>query len=70
MIYNNLYGLDPGWFDLVDKDIIEGEFNRQKFASGKYAVIAEAMFIEEDSYRAYYHPEIQSLSRSRVNLMK
>lgn len=56
MIYNNLYGLDPGWFDLVDKDIIEGEFNRQKFASGKYAVIAEAMFIEEDSYRAYYHP--------------
>ncbi|MEK4454472.1 ABC transporter permease [Paenibacillus sp. FSL L8-0506] len=56
VIYNNLYGLDPGWFDLVDKDIIEGEFNRQKFASGKYAVIAEAMFIEEDSYRAYYHP--------------
>ncbi|CAH1059101.1 ABC transporter permease [Paenibacillus pseudetheri] len=55
-INNNLYGLDPGWYDLVDKDIIEGEFNRQKFASGKYAVIAEAMFIEEDSYSAYYHP--------------
>lgn len=56
MIHINLYGLDPGWYDLVDKDIIEGEFNRQKFASGKYAVIAEAMFIEEDSYRTYYHP--------------
>ncbi|MDH6431087.1 MULTISPECIES: ABC transporter permease [unclassified Paenibacillus] len=56
MVYNHLYGLDPGWYDLVDKDIIEGEFNRQKFASGKYAVISEAMFIEEDSYRTYYHP--------------
>ncbi|WP_313640646.1 FtsX-like permease family protein [Paenibacillus sp.] len=56
MIYIKLYGLDPGWYDLLDKDIIEGEFNRQKFASGKYVIIAEAMFIEEDSYRSYYHP--------------
>jgi putative ABC transport system permease protein len=56
MININLYGLDSGWYDLVDKDIIEGEFNRQKFASGKFALIAEASLIEEDSFRTYYHP--------------
>jgi putative ABC transport system permease protein len=56
MININLYGLDSGWYDLVDKDIIEGEFNRQKFASGKFALIAEASLIDEDSFRTYYHP--------------
>lgn len=56
MVYIHLYGLDPGWYDLVDKDIIEGEFNRQKFASGKFALITEANLIGEDNYRTYYHP--------------
>lgn len=56
MVNINLYGLDPGWYDLVDKDIIEGEFNRQMFSSGKFALITEASLLEEDSYRTYYHP--------------
>ncbi|MEK4293204.1 ABC transporter permease [Paenibacillus sp. FSL R5-0914] len=55
MVNINLYGLDPGWYDLVDKDIIEGEFNRQMFSSGKFALITEASLLEEDSYRTYYH---------------
>ncbi|OKP89592.1 hypothetical protein A3844_06345 [Paenibacillus helianthi] len=51
----NLYGMDAGWYDLVQKDIIEGSFDPQKFASGNYVLITESN-MAEDTYKSYYHP--------------
>ncbi|UQZ37427.1 ABC transporter permease [Paenibacillus sp. PK3_47] len=51
----NLYGIDAGWYDLVQKDIIEGSFDKQKFASGNYVLITESI-ITADEYTSHYHP--------------
>ncbi|WP_410512323.1 FtsX-like permease family protein [Paenibacillus sp. BR2-3] len=50
-----LYGIDPGWYDLVEKDILEGSFDKQKFDSGSYVIITESL-VGEDAYATYYHP--------------
>lgn len=52
----DLYGIDGGWYDLVQKDVIEGTFDKQKFASGNYVLVTEAMMHGEDTYETYYHP--------------
>lgn len=51
----NLYGLDTGWYDLLNKDIVEGTFDKQKFDTGNYVVITESI-VGEDIYATYYHP--------------
>jgi len=51
----NLYGLDSGWYDLLRKDIVEGAFDKQKFATGAYVIITQAL-VGADEYATYYHP--------------
>ncbi|KGE20927.1 ABC transporter permease [Paenibacillus wynnii] len=51
----NLYGLDSGWYDLLNKDIVEGTFDKEKFDTGNYVVITESI-VGEDVYATYYHP--------------
>lgn len=52
----DLYGIDGGWYDLVQKDVIEGTFDKQKFTSGNYVLVTEAIMYGEDNYETYYHP--------------
>ncbi|GGF61392.1 efflux ABC transporter permease [Paenibacillus albidus] len=52
----DLYGLDSGWYELVDKDVIEGSFNRQRLDTGQYVLIAEASLPENSPVNTYYHP--------------
>lgn len=54
-VYLNLYGIDPGWWDLVQQDVIEGSFDKQKFNSGNYVLVTESL-VTEDPYTLYYHP--------------
>ncbi|MNC20527.1 FtsX-like permease family protein [compost metagenome] len=51
----DLYGIDAGWYDLMQKDVIEGSFDPQKFASGNYVLVTEST-MAEDTYKSYYHP--------------
>ncbi|AIQ70974.1 ABC transporter permease [Paenibacillus graminis] len=51
----DLYGIDAGWYDLVQKDVIEGSFDPQKFASGNYVLVTEPL-MGEDNHQSYYHP--------------
>ncbi|QQZ61861.1 ABC transporter permease [Paenibacillus sonchi] len=51
----DLYGIDAGWYDLVQKDVLEGSFDPQKFASGNYVLVTETK-LSEDNYQSYYHP--------------
>ena len=51
----DLYGIDAGWVDLVQKDVIEGHFDPQKFASGDYVLVTESI-MSADTYSTYYHP--------------
>ncbi|AFS79694.1 ABC transporter permease protein [Gottschalkia acidurici 9a] len=40
LIYAQVYGLDQGWFDIYrDDHIIEGEFDSEKFKTGKYVLV-------------------------------
>ncbi|WP_315116483.1 FtsX-like permease family protein [uncultured Clostridium sp.] len=40
-----VYGLDEGWFDIYRKDhIIEGEFDREKFKTGKYVLVDQGEY--------------------------
>lgn len=56
-IGTQLYGVDPGWMDLIQKDdILEGSLDRDKFRTGKYVLISEAMLNVEGEYVTYYHP--------------
>ncbi|AWB46472.1 ABC transporter permease [Paenibacillus sp. CAA11] len=53
----DLYGIDPGWYEMLQPDdIVEGSFDKQKFASGRYVLIAESLLGKEDQYTRYYHP--------------
>lgn len=51
----DLYGIDGGWLDLVQKDVIEGTFDEQKFASGDYVLVTEALMYGGTNI-TYYHP--------------
>ncbi|WP_379158869.1 ABC transporter permease [Paenibacillus sp. sgz5001063] len=55
LIQLDLYGVDTGWYDLVQKNVIEGSFDPQKFASGNYVLVTETI-MGEDTYKTYYHP--------------
>ncbi|MDR1851370.1 MAG: ABC transporter permease [Propionibacteriaceae bacterium] len=37
-----LYGFDDGWLDVLEKAVVKGTFDRQKFLTGDYAVIVNA----------------------------
>lgn len=51
-----LHGIDQGWYDVLKKDdIVEGTFDHEKFDSGKYVMITEAMLAEDEEV-SYYHP--------------
>lgn len=51
-----LHGLDLGWYDVIDKnEIVSGTFDRDKFASGNYVLITEAL-LGSDRYASYYQP--------------
>lgn len=51
----NLYGVDPGWYELLEKDVVEGQFDREKFESGGYVLLTYTM-LGEDNEITYYHP--------------
>lgn len=51
----DLYGIDSGWYDLMETDIVEGTLDKAKFSSGNYVVITES-FLGEDEHTTYYHP--------------
>lgn len=38
-----IYGFDPYWLEKLEENVIAGEFDRQKFLSGSYAVIGADM---------------------------
>ncbi|MCH1642078.1 ABC transporter permease [Paenibacillus timonensis] len=51
-----LHGLDPGWYGVIEpKDIVAGTFDRNKFASGDYVLVSEAL-LGSDHYARYYQP--------------
>lgn len=51
-----LHGIDQGWYDVIDKkEIVSGTFDRDKFASGNYVLITEAL-LGSDRYASYYQP--------------
>ncbi|MFC3747933.1 ABC transporter permease [Paenibacillus sp. GCM10012306] len=52
----DLYGVDPGWYTLVDKDIMDGTFDQLKFDSGKYILISTASLGDDSELDTYYHP--------------
>ena len=54
-VHTQLYGLDSGWYDLADQDVLEGEFNREKFESGDYILVAETL-TGPGAYASYYQP--------------
>lgn len=47
--------MDSGWYDLVQKDIIEGTFDKKRFETGDFVVITESI-LAEDTNATYYHP--------------
>ncbi|MGG6312612.1 ABC transporter permease [Paenibacillus macerans] len=50
------HGIDRGWYDVIDKkDIVAGTFDRDKFDSGNYVLITEAL-LGSDRYTSYYQP--------------
>lgn len=55
LVYLKLYGIDDGWVDLVQKDVIEGHFDPQKFATGDYVLVTEVI-MPDDNNISYYHP--------------
>ncbi|MEC0167193.1 FtsX-like permease family protein [Paenibacillus graminis] len=67
LIQLDLYGIDAGWYGLVQKDVIEGSFDPQKFASGNYVLVTKSI-MTEDHYPSYYHPgdhiEYEGLGKS------
>ncbi|AIQ70990.1 ABC transporter permease [Paenibacillus graminis] len=52
----DLYGVDSGWYSLVNKDITEGKFNKEQFDSGKYILVSNAYFRDDSKKNTYYHP--------------
>ncbi|MEK3838135.1 ABC transporter permease [Paenibacillus sp. FSL R7-0128] len=54
-VHTQLYGLDSGWYDLADQDILEGHFNKEQFDSGDYILVAETL-TGPGAYTSYYHP--------------
>ncbi|QSF44407.1 ABC transporter permease [Paenibacillus tianjinensis] len=50
-----LYGIDDGWYSLVQKDVMEGHFDPQKFASGNYVLVTQVI-MPDDHNVSYYHP--------------
>ncbi|MHA6533191.1 ABC transporter permease [Paenibacillus sp. BAC0078] len=54
-VWLKLYGIDSGWYDLVQKDVVEGTFDKQKFDSGNYVLITESLVTPEEN-TVYYHP--------------
>ncbi|MNO32399.1 FtsX-like permease family protein [compost metagenome] len=64
-----LHGIDQGWYDVIQKsDVVSGSFDREKFESGKYALITETMLTGDDEYSTYYEPgdliQLNSLGKS------
>ncbi|WP_316549032.1 FtsX-like permease family protein [Paenibacillus sp.] len=50
------HGLDPGWYEVIDpKDIVAGTIDRDKFDSGNYVLVTEAM-LTSGQYAQYYRP--------------
>lgn len=50
------HGLDPGWYEVIDpKDIVAGTFDRNKFDTGDYVLVTEAL-LGSDQYARYYQP--------------
>ncbi|WP_310830193.1 ABC transporter permease [Paenibacillus pedocola] len=66
-VFLKLYGIDDGWYNLVQKDVVEGQFDPQKFASGDYVLVTEVI-MPDDNNISYYHPgdhiEYKELGRS------
>ncbi|WP_059051114.1 ABC transporter permease [Paenibacillus senegalimassiliensis] len=51
-----LHGLDPVWYNVIGpRDIVAGSFDAQRFASGDYVVMTEAL-LDSDQYARYYQP--------------
>ncbi|WP_410770415.1 ABC transporter permease [Fontibacillus sp. BL9] len=53
-----VHGIGPGWYDVIQKnDIVMGSFDREKFATGNYVLISEALLDGgDDLYAVYYRP--------------
>lgn len=50
-----IYGLDEGWYDVLNpSEIVAGQFDRDKFSTGKYVLVTEALLDGGD--RSYYQP--------------
>lgn len=50
-----IYGLDEGWYDVLNpSEIVAGQFNREKFNTGKYVLVTEALL--DEGYKSYYQP--------------
>ncbi|MNN23024.1 FtsX-like permease family protein [compost metagenome] len=54
-VYLNLYGIDSGWVDLVQQEVIEGTLDNQKFSSGNFVLVTESL-VSKNPYPIYYHP--------------
>ncbi|WP_170948008.1 FtsX-like permease family protein [Paenibacillus sp. 7516] len=52
----NLYGVDTGWYELLYKDVVKGEFDKEKFETGKYVLVTEANLPNDSSAKSYYQP--------------
>lgn len=51
-----VHGIDSGWYEVVQHgDIVSGTFDRDKFESGDYVLISEAL-LGEDQYISYFNP--------------
>lgn len=51
-----LHGIEGGWYDVLKQnEIMEGTFDREKFDSGDYVMLTEAI-VDEDVTTSYYHP--------------
>jgi len=50
-----IYGLDEGWYDVLNpSEIVVGQFDREKFNTGKYVLVTEALLDGGD--KSYYQP--------------
>ena len=50
-----IYGLDEGWYDVLNpSEIVAGQFDREKFNTGKYVLVTEALL--DEGYKSYYQP--------------
>ncbi|AIQ32300.1 MULTISPECIES: ABC transporter permease [Paenibacillus] len=54
-VHAQLFGLDSGWYDLAEQDVLEGEFNREQFDSGDFILVTQTL-TEPGAYASYYHP--------------